>query len=253
MRDKWESYEFARRHGLPFAPTLHALQSAQLDAFIAQHGFPLIAKPARGFASRDVLLIANAEQARLALAREAYVLQPFLGRREEARERLDRFAALGTPLFHTFEGWKHGMQLMIAPDGTLAGMLCALQQMRQGVTDRVEIDPDPASRALAQRCADVFAAAGWRGPLNIQCQRDEDGLRIHEFSGRVTGATEARLLLGYDELGLIVRHFAGCELPDDPRAAAAFPRVRRTYRSVAPRAATLDALERTGRWSSMRP
>ena len=95
--------------------------------------------------------------------------------------------------------------------------------MRQGGSDRVEVDDDPVAHALARQCGSVFAAAGWRGPLNIQCREAPDGsLCIHELNGRFTGITEARRLLGYDEVALAIRHFVGREIAQD-RAPAAFP------------------------------
>ena len=59
-------------------------------------------------------------------------------------------------------------------------------------------------RSVTQ-CAQAFAGAGWRGPLNIQCQQDTQGTPlIHEFNGRFTGATVDRWLLGFDEVGAAI-------------------------------------------------
>jgi hypothetical protein len=68
----------------------------------------------------------------------------------------------------------------------------------------------------------VFADAGWRGPLNIQCQRAPDGeILIHEFNGRFTGATLTRWLLGFDEVGATIEQFTGRPIPSDRVPASA--------------------------------
>ena len=93
---------------------------------------------------------------------------------------------------------------------------------RNAVTARnarsIAIDDDAAAHAIGARCAAVFAAAGWRGPLNVQCQPDRDGtLAIHEFNVRFTGATGARWHIGHDEIGAAVRAFTGRTI--EPRFA----------------------------------
>ena len=80
----------------------------------------------------------------------------------------------------------------------------------------VAVDDDPVSIDVGMRCAHAFAAAGWRGPLNIQCLMSARGeLRIHEFSGRFTGGSMDRWLLGFDEVGKAIEAFVGQALPFD--------------------------------------
>ena len=63
---------------------------------------------------------------------------------------------------------------------------------------------------MGRRIAEAFAAEGWRGPLNIQCQRAGDGrLLVHEFNGRFTGATSDRWMLGFDEVGETIELYTG--------------------------------------------
>ena len=63
MLDKLESARFSAQHGLPFAPKVEVSSDAEAaNLFASTHGFPLIAKPRRGFASRGVRLILNAQQ-----------------------------------------------------------------------------------------------------------------------------------------------------------------------------------------------
>jgi len=122
-----------------------------------------------------------------------------------------------------------------------------VRQMRR--SKHVEHDPDPRSHDIALRCAQAFSAAGWRGPLNIQCGEAANGeIRIHEFSGRFTGATVDRWLLGFDEVGLAVEHFTGRRIETahraPPPALEAFE--SRVGRAAAPR--SVDKLAHDGVW-----
>ena len=94
--------------------------------------------------------------------------------------------------------------------------MCTTNVMSARNARAITLDDDPVARAIGERCASVFAAQGWRGPLNVQCQPDRDGaLVIHEFNARFTGATGARWYLGHDEIGAAVRAFTGKSL--EPR------------------------------------
>ena len=104
----------------------------------------------------------------------------------------------GIPLYHTFQGAKHSIQTLVAPDGSIAHVICTLNRSKLRRSKWVEPDCDPRSQDIGTRCAAAFAAAGWRGPLNIQCQQDAEGtILVHEFNGRFTGGTVDRWLLGH--------------------------------------------------------
>ena len=223
--DKAEAVAFSQRHGLPFAPTLVDAAPAQCAAFAREHGFPLVVKPRRGYASLGVFLVWNERQLVDAFAREGTVAQKFLGdpaafaRFREAVERD------GMPLFHTFQGTRHSIQAVIAPDGRVADVMCILLRSDRRRSKTVMADPEPAAREIGGRCAAAFAAEGWRGPLNIQCQKDERGrIMIHEFNGRFTGATLTRWHLGLDEVGTTIAAFTGRSIGAAPYVPTTAPR-----------------------------
>ena len=111
----------------------------------------------------------------------------------------------------------------------------------------VEPDPDPDAPTLGLRCAQVFARLGWRGPLNVQCQRPPGGpLTIYEFNGRFTGATAARTLMGFDEVGLALQAFAHRDI--GPVATPPATRVVRQLVSQAPCPELTSALQHQGVW-----
>jgi carbamoyl-phosphate synthase large subunit len=221
--DKWASAEFCAAHGLPFVPSIMQSPPSVHAAFAQRHGFPLVAKPRRGYASLDVYIITNEAQLERALARDDCIVQKFLGDPQVVARYLANVERDGLPLFHTFQGLKHSLQALIAPDGAIAHVICTRNQSDRRRSKTVAPDPDPASHDIGARCARAFAAAGWRGPLNIQCQKDTDGaLHIHEFNGRFTGATVDRWMLGFDEVGAAIERFTGRPLASRaaPPAAA---------------------------------
>ena len=252
MLDKAASATLAHRHGLPFAPTLATdtdSDPARLIAFAASHGYPLIAKPRQGFASRGVSLILDQAQLLRLAGRPDYILQAYLGDPDAVRAYVEACTHDGIPLFHSFEMDKYSIQAFITPDGRRAGLLATRHAMRQGRSERVTLESDPALLELGERCAAAFAAEGWRGPLNIQCQRRATGdYGIYEFNGRYTGATSARCLLGYDEVGMGLAHFACIQLDATPSSGPYPCDVIRLPVSRALETSRIAQLKRDGHW-----
>jgi hypothetical protein len=253
IADTWLSAEFCTRHGLPFAPSIANGVAHERAEFARQHGFPLVAKPRRGYASQDVYLISNDAQFERTLAGEGWIVQKYLGDPRSVAEYLEGIENRGLPLYHTFQGLKHSIQALIAPDGSVAHVICTRNASRMRRSKWVEADHDPLSLKIGTQCAQAFAATGWRGPLNIQCQRDAHGaLFIHEFNGRFTGATVDRWLLGFDEVGAAIECFTGVRVGGE-RASARAP--LEAFESLVARGADpsdVEALARDGVWRRAR-
>lgn len=247
--DKWSSHEFCVAHGLPFAASIVASSKEARAAFVREHGFPLVAKPRRGYASLDVYLLHREDQVATLLAQDGYIVQQFLGDPEPVREYLAAIRERGVPLMHSFEGLKHSIQALIAPDGSIVHVICTRNVRFMRRSKWVRPDAEPASRDIGMRCAHAFAAAGWRGPLNIQCAATEHGeVLIHEFNGRFTGGTVDRWLLGYDEVGAAIEAFTGRAFASDRTPATA---ALESFQSRVARAADhskVAALARDGEW-----
>jgi carbamoyl-phosphate synthase large subunit len=225
--DKLDSARFCALHGLPFVPTLDAgdgLEAAR--RFAARHGFPLLGKPRCGFASRGVRLILDERQLAQACAQPDLVLQKYLGDTGAVRQLAEDITRFGVPLFHTLEQEKLSVQASIAPEGEVTDVFAFVNAMRFGRSEAVRGADDARLVAAGRSWAAAFSGAGWRGPLNVQGQRNADGtMTIFEFNGRFTGSTAARLLLGYDEVGVALRDWLGFELAP-ARAVADEVRVR---------------------------
>lgn len=212
--DKWASWKFSKELDLPFAPTLCMDASDEsLHDFLGLAGFPLIAKPKKGFGSLGVFLITEKSQLKHLRNRGDYIIQKYLGNPQSVTNYLAGLEDRGVPLFHTFEETKLSIQGSIGPNGEIGGLIITEHTMKQGISARVDFCKDELLYQLARNWVEKIALAGWVGPINIQCQRDPDGqIMIYEFNGRFTGATSARFFLGFDELGLILLLWLGVNL-----------------------------------------
>ncbi len=249
--DKWRSAQFCRSRDLPFAGTLHGGSADERARFVEQHGLPLVAKPRQGYASLDVYLLWNTPQVDRALD-AGNVVQQFLGDPTVVERFLADNERRGIPLHHTFQGPKHSIQVLVAPDGAIAHVICTRNLLNRRRSKWVEPDDSEEAPHIGARAAHAFSTIGWRGPLNIQCQRAPDGtLLIHEFNGRFTGATVDRWLLGFDEVGAAVRQFTGGGPPGDGLVFGALE----AFESLVGRAADpaqVAALARDGTWTRTR-
>lgn len=247
MLDKLESARFSAANGLPFVPTLDAHGNlAAARRFAAAHGWPLVAKPRLGFASQGVQLILDDRQLAQACASPHLVLQRYLGDGAKVRRAAREIEESGLPLFFSVEDTKLSLQACIAPDGRIGAVFASGNVMRMGRSERVHVIEDADLGRAAREWAGVFARAGWRGPLNMQCQRGADGaLAIYEYNGRFTGATAARRWLGFDEVGCVLHDWLGLALP---AAAPATHEVVRYLVGRPRRAADARELGERGCW-----
>jgi hypothetical protein len=215
MLDKWLSWEFSNANDLPFAPCICAdTDIDSIRAFMENHGLPLIAKPRTGFASRGVKLLFKESQLDEIVGRPDYILQKYLGDQGKFYGYIRRVEEEGMPLFHSFEDTKIAIQGCIGPGGKIGGVIVTYNVMRQGKSESVELCEDALTQQQGIQMIEKFVAAGWRGALNIQCQRDQDGnLCIYEYNGRFTGATAGRILLGFDEVGITLSLWLGNQFP----------------------------------------
>jgi hypothetical protein len=130
----------------------------------------------------------------------------------------DRFfdPAEGWPLFHVLtDEQQYAAQATIAPDGSLTGgVFCGINTMVMGRSEYTRPIDDPAMAATMERFVLAAAKEGWRGSLNVQFRRIQDGsYQAFDLAGRMTGTTSARRLFGYDEIGLLAKAFASFDLP----------------------------------------
>jgi carbamoyl-phosphate synthase large subunit len=199
------------------------------------------------------VLLTTREQVARAMTRHDYVLQKYLGDPDPVYAYLNTANLDGIPLFHSFQGNKRSLQVLLGPDHRIEYVICIRYWMTGNVNRSLTIDREVEPRQIGDRCARAFAAAGWRGPLNIQCLPAPDGtLMIHEFNARFTGATAARWELGHDEIGAAISAFTGQSIGSGvPRLEAP----SEAFESLSARAAdgrNVRTLAQRGEWSRER-
>lgn len=253
--DKWQTWLFTRRHGLPFAESFMVGEpciDADLETFCRRVGYPLIAKPVRGFASRGVCFVRHAAEAQSIARQRDFLFQEYLG---DPRELEPYFAGLQgpIPLFACAPGTGHySCQTMIAPDGQITPVFISHHPQEYGRSLCNRRVSDSALAELTEAYARAFVAEGGAGPLNLGFRRDREGRwKVQEINLRHTGSTFARLLLDFDELYYSVRDFVpGATFPKFASGKSErFNRVDQYRYTYAIPDSAVAALESSGVWS----
>lgn len=204
--DKRRTAEFCLRHGLPFARTGFSEAGVEaVERLAAECGYPLIAKPARGFASKGVYYARNAPELRALCALDGYIFQEYLGDPAEL-EGYFRALELAPPLFaHAPNVFHHSAHSFVYPDGTVDDVFISRNAHNAGVTVGFERVEQEALRGIMLRFAAALHAEGGFGPMTVQFRQDRHGAwKAMEINLRTNGNTYPRFLLGQDDLGLIL-------------------------------------------------
>lgn len=209
--DKWQSYLFCEAHGLPFAASIPAGDITSEEAirdFVQRVGYPLIAKPVQGFASKGVFFVRTWDEVLHFRKQPDYLLQEYLGD-PASLEAYFRTLEGPKPLFSEAPGVSHHTcHVPIGPGGELGEIFVLRNHHNFGAVTRLERVRHEELAALARRFAEAFVSEGGCGPLSIQFRQGRNGAyAAQEMNLRTTGSTYARLMMGQDELGLIVRHW----------------------------------------------
>ncbi len=252
FQDKVWCAEFAQAQGLAFAPTVvsGSPEAAQQALALWQRHGVLIAKPRAGNGSRGVRLLVSAEQVSAQALKQGLAIQPYLDPHPDW-QRLAAELEGGIPLwFEIPERRLHCAQLLIDPQGTVREVFCFSARHSCGKPQELAPLNEPDLLELALAYGRAFAAAGWRGPCNIQGKRDPElGLQVIETNGRFSGGTSARRLLGFDEVALGLRQWLGDGvLSADPLQTVADGRVDKLLGDQLVHGAAIQALSEHGSW-----
>ena len=215
MDDKAESYRFARKYDLPFSPTIASGIDAsdEVENLLTSFGFPLIAKPTKGYGSRGIWIVTNQQQLDNVIQELGYVIQPLFG----VDSDLTIDTRLGLPFFWEVpENNLFAAQVIIDPDGAIVDAIGFVSTMVVGKCERLSRCTDPQLIDIAQRFAKAAIVEGWCGPFNLQLKKDrKHSFQAIEMNGRFSGGTSARFHLGFDEVGLLINLWAGSNVVED--------------------------------------
>lgn len=246
MEDKWQSYLFARARDLPFVETARAGQ--ELVDLVAGTGYPLIAKPPSGNGSRGVRIVFDAAQLEAAAAEPGCLFQEYLSPDAGVRQGAE-LCRRGTPLFYAPRYTQLAAQAVISPAGEVHAIFCGEVTMVMGRAERSVTVDEPDFSAIARDYAQAMAAAGWVGLMNLQGRRDAAGqFKAYELNGRIAGASTTRLLLGFDEVGMLAELFTGRALPASPRGGRPERIVHKNLTEFVIEPEARRSFETTGHW-----
>jgi len=247
VTDKYETFTFARAHGLPFIDT--AADRDGVERLIAAHGFPLIVKPRTGTGAHGVRALASRDEVAAWLARGGVVFQPFI----DPPGSLDRGALdprLGVPMVFAVD-WRvyYTVHVTVHPDRSASYEGTTLITFHGADTTYSARADEAGHEAAALGFARALGALDFVGALNLQGRRDGDGRFVpFELNGRITGGVTAHEMLGVEETRVALDILVG---PRPPVASVESVRAAATWRTV--RWDRVDrreiaALDREGVW-----
>ena len=207
--NKWATWQFCQRYGLPFASTYVIEKSGSIEGFkdfVKINGYPLIAKPIEGFASKGVFYIRSWEDVEVVSKYENYMFQEYLGDAENLRGYFKQMDGL-TPLFaHAPNIFHHSCHTVISPDGSFDPIFISRNEHESGVTVGFKKVNNPKLEEFTIAFVNAIHKEGGFGPLTVQFREDKNGnWKAQEMNMRTNGNTFPRFMMGQDDIGLIMK------------------------------------------------
>lgn len=204
LRDTGLAAEFARRHGLPFAATVRTglpASAGGVEDLLHVYAGPWVIKPSSGQASRGARITRDPFIVRESALLAAHVIQPFLGIAPPELDIEDPLRVIDVLSMRDAD-----VQVILGPESQVLATGAFATTMAGGHVIGVERHPDPDVGVLAATYATALAAAGWRGPVNIQAAQSADGRWLpFEINPRFGGGSHARTRLGFGEVDLCLQ------------------------------------------------
>lgn len=182
--DKWKTYEFMRKNGLPCAES--ALPRGT-ERFVKEFGFPVVVKPREGHGSEEFHVAGGTEEldhALEAIRKRGWrpMLQEFLGGKDDE--------------FTTGVTVGKGKKVMSS--------IAMRRSLKGGQTYKAFIDDFPEVRRAAE---DVAVRLGGAGPVNVQARMAEGEPKLFEINPRLSASSPIRAAAGVNEPDILYRNF----------------------------------------------
>jgi len=177
--DKWETYEFLKRHGLPVP---HSVLPQEVNRLIEEEDFPLIIKPRVGTSSKEVYIVRNLKELNKYLPQVTDpIIQKYLP--QEEREYTSTTLTFNKKCY---------------------GVLSMNRMMRfGGHTTKAIIDDFPEFNKVIKKAAEVLNPFG---PCNFQWRLTEKGPTIFEINCRFSGTTPLCAEVGFNVVEAAIRY-----------------------------------------------
>jgi len=182
--DKWRTFEFMKRHGLPRAESALPEQS---ESFAKEFGYPFVVKPREGYGSELFYIVKDAGELDSAMSTI---------RQRGWRAMLQEYLAEDGEEFTTGVTVGRGTRVMssIAMRRTLKG----------GQTYKAFIDDFPKVRKAAE---EVAVKLGGEGPINVQARIAKGEPKVFEINPRFSASCPIRAAAGVNEPDILYRNF----------------------------------------------
>ncbi|AIJ04931.1 hypothetical protein JH146_0080 [Methanocaldococcus bathoardescens] len=187
--DKYETYKFFSRIGVPTPKTLllNTINDFDFDQIIqdlysAGIDFPIIVKPRKGVSSRNVYEIYNKDE--LCLLRR--VNEPIIQEKVEGQE-------------YTIDVFSDGKKVVsVVPRKRI--------EVRSGISYKGQTVKDPELIDYAKKIVEELKIIG---PANIQCFKNEDDVKFIEINPRFSGSLPLTIAAGVNTPLFALKMIAG--------------------------------------------
>jgi carbamoyl-phosphate synthase large subunit len=202
--DKWETYRFARRHGIAAPVTFLSPSDALQAARTGEVAFPMIVKPRWGSASIGLVRVESPADLEAAVE----LCEKAIARSSLASLGLGQSVVIIQELL---TGPEYGVDVLYGRDENFVGFAAKRKlAMRSGETDKaVTVAPDPFE-ASVRRIAQNLPHRG-----NLDCDFMERGgeLLLLELNPRFGGGYPFTHLSGARHVAMLLDDFSGRSLP----------------------------------------
>lgn len=181
--DKWRTYQFMKRHGLPCAES--ALPEDE-KRFVKEFGYPVVVKPRDGHGSEEFHLARGKDeldQAIAAIQRRSW--HPML--QELLAEEDDEFTTGVT----------------VGRDIKVISSIAMRRTLKGGQTYKAFVDDFPEVRRAAEK---VALRLGGSGPVNIQARMAKGEPKLFEINPRFSASCPIRAVAGVNEPDILYRN-----------------------------------------------
>jgi len=203
IRDKWASYAWAMRNGLPFARS--AIDADGARQLLSEVSLPLVSKPRQGFGSHGVRMLLSDEHVRVALRAGDQIVQEAI---DPSPMLTPEALSAGMPLWFAPVQPGSPLALCLLDDAGCSFLAAWRSRHVRGAAIDTVLMQDRALEQLAMAYAEAAWRDGWRGLLNIQARMNSSGQYVPiELAGRFMGGTNALHKLGIPIAAMVLRRF----------------------------------------------
>lgn len=179
--NKLKTCQWLKENGCNYPKFAEASNMDNINALVAEVGFPLLAKPIIGKGSTGVMVVRNKEEL-LEVPSENYVLQEYLGDSDN----------------------EYTVGCYRKKSGELDNIIICKRHLRYGTTFKAEIVHDDI---IEKECINIASKFGSIGPLNIQLRMHHGKPVCFELNVRFSGTTPLRARWGYNDVAGMINEY----------------------------------------------